>query len=161
MKEKQNAISKTHTYPPALYEKLKQLQEDKSFPTITATLHYCIIEAYERSIRNEKRVRKNVPDEDKLSIDERRKEREEEEQREIAKRLEGKVVSQHGSLNVEYMKHSKQGSYPQSVPLSTMHEQIIKDQYFPTRKIVEDYWKKKEAKKEAEAAEGIAEDSEK
>lgn len=133
-------VKKTFSFPRELYEKLEALKLEKSFSTITATLQYCIIDAYERQIRNEKRVKKVGEADDKLDVDERRRGREVERCKKIAERLDGELVAAGDGFNVVYFTHSKHGSFRQVVPLLGLTDELVQKQWFPNRKMVEEYW---------------------
>lgn len=134
-------VIKTFSLAEDLYNKLLELQKEKSFSTVAATLQYCIIECYERHMRNDKRIKK-APEVDEKTAEERRLQKEETRCREIAKRLEGKIIQSGDGFEVEYFTHSKQGSYKQVVPLLSLKEDHVQKQYFPSREIVESYWAK-------------------
>ena len=136
-----DSVKKTFSLPVELYQKLEVLQKEKSFSTITATLQYCIIEAYEQHMRNEKRFKKLGDGDEKLDIDERRREREVERCKKIAERLEGELVQAGDGFNVVYYTHSKHGSYRQVVPLLGLTEELVGKQWFPSREVIEEYWK--------------------
>jgi len=135
-------VSKTFLLTEDLFEKLKILQQEKSFSTTSATLQYCISEAFERQIRNERRVKSGGVNEEKLDIDERRKQREIDHCKKIAEKLGGTLIKSGDGFNVEYFTHSKHGSYKQVMPLLSLTEELVDKQWFPSREIVEEYWKK-------------------
>ena len=135
-------IRKTFSLPEEMVVKLDALQEGKSFSTGSTTLQYCISEAYERFMRNEVRVKKVGDTDDKMTVDERRKDREEVKCRNIAERLDADLIAVGDSFEVEYYKYSKQGAYKQKLPLLSLTEDAVEKQYFPSREVVEKGWEK-------------------
>lgn len=132
-------LSKTFLMTEDLFEKLKTLQVEKSFSTISTTLQYCISESYDRQMRNEKRIKKLGDTDDKLDIDERRKEREIERCKKLAEKLEATLIPNGDTFDVEYYTHSKHGSFKQVLPLLSLTEELVAKQWFPSRKVIEEY----------------------
>jgi len=135
-------VKKTYSLTQDMVNNLETLKNDKGFSTISMALQYCISEAYERHLRNEKRVKKTDDVDEKLTIEERRKKREEKRCRAIAEQLEGEVTDGPDGLRVEYYTHSKQGSFKQVVPLLSLTDDLVKKQWFPSKEEVQAYWNK-------------------
>lgn len=76
--------------------------------------------------------------EQQMEIARVKKQKEEEALLAIANALGGKIiVNDGGSKMVEFHNYSKNSRYLQKLPLRMMNEELVKDQYYPSRKDIE------------------------
>lgn len=135
-----NFTRKTFNFTDETILMIEELKTMKGFPDDVDVVRSAIADVYNREMRNEKRVKKAGDVDDKLDVDERRRAREVERCKKIAERLEGELVAAGDGFNVVYHTHSKHGSFRQVVPLLGLTEELVQKQWFPNRKMVEEYW---------------------
>ena len=107
-------------------------------------VRYALAEAAGRLSRNDRRAAKSdTPEGDAAGA--RSAEAEESRCRVIADKLGGTIERQGDGWLVSYKTHSLQGSYPQRVPLLSLTEELLANQWFPDEATVRASWAKGKA----------------
>ncbi len=135
---------KTIAFTERQEEMIKELQEKRGFPTFTSAVHYCVAETHEKNFKDYAQRAKMSPEEkaeSDVKKDEAKLNREIEKQKKIAETLGGKVFAEGGALYCEYFTYSKTSRYTQKMPLLNLTEELIANQYFPSKEVVEEYQK--------------------
>lgn len=127
-----------------MLEMIEELQEKRGLPTFTAVIHFCVSDTHERNFKDYAQRAKMSP-EDKAEADARKDEhklnREIEKCKKIAEQLGGKVFPEGGALYCEYYTYSKSSRWLQKMPLLNLTEELLANQYFPSKEVVEQYQK--------------------
>lgn len=138
-------IRKTFLFSPSLVQMIKELQDKTKQNSATAvvieainTLNRKINPSYvtQRTLT----VAKTPEDraEQQMEIARIKKEKEEEVLLDIANRLEGHVtINESGHKTVRFFNYDKGRRDEQTLPLRMMNEELVKDQYYPSREEVE------------------------
>lgn len=127
-----------------MLEMIEELQEKRGLPTFTAVIHFCVSDTHERNFKDYAQRAKMSPEEragNDARKDEAKLEREIEKKKKIAEQLGGKVFAEGGALYCEYFTYSKTDRYLQKMPLLNLSEELLANQYFPSKEVVEQYQK--------------------
>ena len=126
-------------------EKIRKEMEMKPTNFFTAVVELAINQLYNKTFpayvaaRNIA-VAKTPEDraEQQMEIARVKKQKEEEELLAIATALGGKIITNDsGNKMVEFHNYDKNSRYLQKLPLRMMNEELVKDQYFPSREDIE------------------------
>lgn len=148
MNDKIIYINKTYRLPSVVVDRVEEVRAEKGFTSGVAALIYCVSETHGKMIRNERRTITVGTTDDKLSVEEKRQQRLEEKAKRIAATLDAKLVPSGDSFTAEWFTYSRTTKYPQRMPLLALTEDLIENQYFPSKEIcLELIAREEEAKK--------------
>ena len=146
-------IKKTLTFSERMVEMVREIKDLKGYPTFSSVIHQSIIELHTKL--KPAYIRENVPlktAEEKARAKHDIKEAELQividEQIKLCKKLGGTVVDDAagGELRCHYSTYNFKAIYEQNIPLSMLSEDMLANQYHPSKQRVEDLLAKKKTK---------------
>ena len=126
-------------------EKIRKEMEMKPTNFFTAVVELAINQLYNKTfpayVASRNISAAKTPEdraEQQMEIMRIKKEKEEEVLLGIANRLDGQVfVNDSGHKSVKFFNYDKNSRFEQTIPLRMMNEELVKDQYYPSREDVE------------------------
>ena len=145
---------KLMTFSPRMMEMIKEIKELKGYHADSAVIQQGVVElhaksfpAYVKPVREPRTAEEKVRE--KFAIKEAEKLVVTEEQAKICEKLGGQVLDGGAEVGMMcyYKNYNFKNVYPQEVPLSQLSEDMIKNQYHPSRQRVEALLSKDKPKK--------------
>lgn len=141
---KEEHIKKTLRITKKLDEMVEEIRLEKGYKSFTSVIEFAIGELHAKVFKDYIMARKftaaKTPEEKAelaLRTKEIKAEREEAKLLDIAFRLGGKVTPDSGGgKRVQYYTYDKSNRYLQDVPLEMMDEEMVENQYFPSKEDV-------------------------
>lgn len=150
-KEKNKLVRKNIVLTERVDEMVEKIKQEKGLKSFVSVIELAIDVLYSKTFKDYVMQRsisgKKTPEEraeEQLRIVEIKKQKVKDVQLDILTRLGGRLNTQSGSDIAEYMVYDRKNRFLQEVPLTMLNEDMVKDQYFPSREDVEARQKKGE-----------------
>lgn len=137
-------IQRTIVFSTETYDMLMQIQKGIGQKTLTGVFAHIVYETHRRMFPAY--IAAKVPRETKAEREAGERLSAEEVQLDIAKRLDGKITEEGGTKVCTYYTYAMRDRYDQKFSLSLLTEDMVRNQYQPSREVVERLIKEKKVR---------------
>lgn len=137
--KKQKTIRITVNVSEGMKEKIAEIMEKSSLMSQTHVVNNAILLLHQKTFKDyiENRPSGKMTVEDKVDYELKRsdikKQKHEEKQKAFCVRLDGKLERSNSGFVCRYFNYSRQGKHEQVLPLDYLNEEIIENQYQPSK----------------------------